>query len=122
MVKLFLSESTWSDGGDDDTAKTLISLLDELESNFRPVILHGGRSEARLWLCNDISCISSITPRHQREVFVKLLRSKPIKRGLAAQLLQMLFEIRPDRAGSIIANKSHTLENFFKGQSGLQIA
>ncbi|KAK9281877.1 hypothetical protein L1049_004784 [Liquidambar formosana] len=115
MIQLFLSESIWSNDGDDDTAKLVLSLLNKLESVIWSLMSYGGRSEARLWLCNTISGISSITPHHQREIFVNLLKSKPLKRGLAAQLLQMLFERRPRKAGSIIAKNCYMLENFFKG-------
>ncbi|KAA8550507.1 hypothetical protein F0562_002191 [Nyssa sinensis] len=115
MVQLFLSEPTWSDAGHDESVKERISLLNELESLIWSVLSSGGRSEARLWLCNTLSGISSLTPRHQREVFLNLLRSKPLKRGLAAQLLQMIFEKQPHKAGTIIAKKSYMLEHFFKG-------
>ncbi|KAF8402397.1 hypothetical protein HHK36_013352 [Tetracentron sinense] len=115
MVQLFLSEPVCSDDGDDGTAKHRISLLDELGSIIWSLITSGGRSEARLWLCNTIACISSITPRHQRELFMNLLRSKPTKLALAAQLLQMIFEKRPRKAGPILAKKSYMLEKFFKG-------
>ncbi|THF98543.1 hypothetical protein TEA_002888 [Camellia sinensis var. sinensis] len=78
----------------------------------------GGRSEARLWLCNSLASISSMTPRHQHELFVKILRSKPPKRAVAAQVLQMIFEKHPRKAGSILAKKSRRLENFFRGKLG----
>ncbi|XP_052208549.1 uncharacterized protein LOC127812195 isoform X2 [Diospyros lotus] len=74
----------------------------------------GGRSEARLWLCNNLSSLKSITPHHYRGLFVKILRSKPLKRSLATQVLQMIFEKHPQKAGSILAKKSHLLEDFFK--------
>lgn len=115
MIQLFLSESIWSKDGDDDAAKLMLSLLNKLESVIWSRISHGGRSEARLWLCNTISGINSITPHHQCELFVNLLRSKSIKQGLAAQFLQMFFERRPYKAGSIIAKKCYMLEKFFKG-------
>ncbi|KAJ9697600.1 hypothetical protein PVL29_009432 [Vitis rotundifolia] len=115
MVQLLLSEPNWSDGGDEDSVKLRISLLNKLESIICSLISSRARSEARLWLCNTIAGISSIMPRHQRDLFVDLFRSKPWKRGLAAQLWQMIFEKMPHKAGKIIAKKSYMLENFFKG-------
>ncbi|XP_058196704.1 uncharacterized protein LOC131312763 [Rhododendron vialii] len=116
MVQLFLSEPTWSDTVDDKSVKHRISLLNELQSLMWSVLAsHGGQSEARLWLCNSISSMSSVTPRHRRDLFVKILRSKPLKRALAAQILQMIFEKLPRKAGSILAKRSHLLEDFFKG-------
>lgn len=116
MVQLFLSEPTWSDAGDDESVKQQISLLDKLQSMIWSfIMLCGGRSEARLWLCNSLASISSMTPHHQHELFVKILRSKPPKRAVAAQVLQMIFEKHPRKAGSILAKKSRRLENFFRG-------
>ncbi|CAK9134922.1 unnamed protein product [Ilex paraguariensis] len=116
MVQLFLSEPAWSDDGDDESIGQRISLLHDMESAIWSLMSSGGgRSEARLWLCKTLSGISSVSPRHQRELFVKLLRSKPLKRGLAAQVLQMIFERLPHKAGPLLAKRSHVLENFFRG-------
>ncbi|KAL6967894.1 hypothetical protein U1Q18_033703 [Sarracenia purpurea var. burkii] len=116
MVQLFLSEPTWSNSGDAESVKQQISLLNKLQSMLWSLLMsRGARSEARLWLCNSLSNISSIAPRHQRELFVKILRSKPVKRSLAAQVLQMIFEKQPRKVGSILAKRSRLLENFFKG-------
>ncbi|GER31539.1 glutamyl-tRNA(Gln) amidotransferase subunit B [Striga asiatica] len=116
MLQLFLREPTWErSNGDDEFYKQTKSLLLELEQVIWSVLSSGGRSEARLWLCNTISGISSITPRRQRDLFVNLLRSKPIKRHLASQLLYLIFEKQPQKVGPIIAKESHKLENFFKG-------
>lgn len=116
MVCLFLSEPTWDDDGVGGSASIRISLLNKLESVIWSLMMSGGRSEARLWLCNTIAGIRSITSRHQCELFVGLLRSKPLKRALASQVLQMIFEKRPQRAGSIIAQKSYILKKFFEGK------
>lgn len=115
MVQLFLSEPDWNIDGDDEAVKQKISLLNELESIIWSLISSGGRSEARLWLCRSLSSISSITPRHKRELFVNLLRSRPLNEGLAAQLLRMIFEKQPQKTGPIIAKKSYMLEDFFRG-------
>ncbi|XVE72635.1 hypothetical protein DITRI_Ditri11bG0054000 [Diplodiscus trichospermus] len=116
MVPLFLSEPSW-DGevGDNEATHQIISLLNQLGSVIWSLMISGGRSEARLWLCNAVSSISSISPHQQREIFMKLLTSKPTKRGLASQLLQLVFEKRPRKAGSILAKKSYMLEQFFQG-------
>lgn len=115
MVQLLLSEPSWSNGGDEDSVKLRISLLNKLESIICSLISSRARSEARVWLCNAMADISTIMPRHQRDLFVDLFRSKPWKRGLAAQLWRMIFEKMPHKAGKIIAKKSYMLENFFKG-------
>ncbi|CAA0806012.1 Unknown protein [Striga hermonthica] len=116
MLRLFLREPTWGQSnGDDEFYKQIKSLLDELEQVIWSLLSSGGRSEARLWLCNTMSGISSITPQRQRDLFVSLLRSKPIKRHLASQLLYLIFGKQPQKVGPIIAKESHRLENFFKG-------
>jgi hypothetical protein len=117
MVYLFLSEPKWDENGDGSSASIRISLLNKLESVIWSLMTSGGRSEARLWLCNTIAGIRSITSHHQCELFVSLLRSKPLKRALACQLLQMIFEKRPQKVGPIIAKKSCILEKFFEGKS-----
>ncbi|KAL6557235.1 hypothetical protein OROMI_017585 [Orobanche minor] len=119
MLKLFLSEPTWVDSnGKNESYKRIRSLLEELELVIWSLLSSGGRSEARLWLCNTISGISSISPWRQRDMFMNLLRSKPMKRHLASQLLQLIFEKQPQKIGTIIAKKSCKLENFFKGYPG----
>ncbi|KAL8549137.1 hypothetical protein ACS0TY_008118 [Phlomoides rotata] len=116
MLQLFLCEPAWDDDyGNDETYKQRISLLGELESAIWSFISSGGRSEARLWLCSTLSGISSISPRRQRDLFVSLLRSKPIKWHLASQLLQLIIDKQPKKMGPIIAKKSRKLESFFKG-------
>lgn len=116
MVHLYLSEPTWDDIEDDGSMNRRISLLTKLETIILSLMSSGGRSEARLWLCNTLSGMRSSNPRNQQEVFVKLLRSKPRKLGLASQLLQMLFEKRPKKVGAILAKNSHMLESFFRGK------
>lgn len=118
MIDLFLTEPNWNDDIDvDDSVKLRISLLNELESAIWSLLMmSGGRSEARLWLCNTIAGMTSITPRHQRELFVNLLRSSEHKKGLASQLLHMMFEKKPHKGGSILAKRSHILEKFFDGE------
>lgn len=115
MVYLFLREPAWNDNEDNENTKMRISLLNKMESVIKSFLMSGGRSEARLWLCNTIAGISSITRQQQCELFLNLLRSKPLNRGLASQVLQMIFEKTPHKAGSIIAKKSHILEKFFEG-------
>ena len=117
MVQLFLSPPTSSEHGDRDSVKERISLLQRLESIIWSVITSGGRYEARIWLCNTVSCIRSITPRDQHDLFVDLLRSKKSKQDVAAQILRMVFEKRPEKVGPVIAKKSYMLEKFFEGIS-----
>lgn len=117
MLQLFLCEPSWGDNNaNDESYMRRRSLLDELESVIWSLMSSGGRSEARLWLCNTLSGISSINPRRQRDLFVSLLRSKPTKWHLASQLLQLIFEKQPQKMGTVIAKRSHKLENFFKGK------
>ncbi|KAJ4968893.1 hypothetical protein NE237_015594 [Protea cynaroides] len=115
MVQLFLSEPLCNDNPISDAAKQRLSLLKKLESIVWKLIASSGRSEARVWLCNTISCISSISPHQQCNVFMKLLNFKQPKKALAAQLLQMIFEKRPQKAGQIITKKSYMVEKFFRG-------
>lgn len=121
MVDLFLSEPKWNrfgDGdGDGDSTQMRISLLNKLESVIWSLMISGGRSEARLWLCNTIAEFSSITSRHKCDLFLDLLRPKPLKLALASQLLHMIFDKSPQKAGSIIAKKSYILHKFFQGHS-----
>lgn len=121
MVYMFLSEPIWDENGDVASSSVRISLLKELESVIWSLMMSGGRSEIRLWLCNTIAGISSITSHHQCELYESLLRSKPVKRTLASQLIQMIFEKRPQKAGSILAKKSYILKKFFQGKSTLLV-
>ncbi|KAF3447887.1 hypothetical protein FNV43_RR08594 [Rhamnella rubrinervis] len=116
MVYLFLREPIWNDDRDNVDAKMRISLLNKLEYVIKSFLMSEGRSQAHFWLCDTIAGISSISRQHQCELFMNLLRSKTLRRGLASQLLQMIFEKRPHKAGSIIAKRSHVLEKFFEGK------
>lgn len=93
------------------------ALLQRLESIIWSLMTSGGRYEARLWLCDTISCIHTITSHNQRALFVDLLRCKRSKQDLAAQILRMIFEKRPEKVGPIIAKKTRMLEKFFEGNS-----
>lgn len=116
MLDLFLLEPNWKeDENGCNSAKTRVSLLNKLESVIWSLMASGGRSEARLWLCNTIAGISSISHHHQLELFINLLRSKPLKKRLASQLLHMIFDNRPQKAGSVIAKRSYALRKFFQG-------
>ncbi|CAN4119545.1 unnamed protein product [Withania somnifera] len=115
MLQLFLSEPDWKENATDESVEQRKALLNELESVIWSLMLVEGRSESRLWLCNAVSEMKSITPCNQRELFMTLLRSKPLKRPLVGQLLQLLFQRKPQKAGRIIAKKCFLLENFFKG-------
>ncbi|XP_071689619.1 uncharacterized protein [Rutidosis leptorrhynchoides] len=117
MVYLYLSEPDWSSNEDSDSVKQRISLLNDLDSVLRLLIVTQSRSEARLWLCKDVSMINTLSQRHKRELFMNLLRTSSQKKSLAGQLLQMVFEKQPKKAGSILAKKSYMLEDFFRGNS-----
>ena len=114
MVNLFLSKLPL-DCSVDGAASEIISLLQSLESIVWSVITSGGRYEPRLWFCRTISRIRSVDPEDQREVFVRVLESTPSKREVAAQILRMIFDQRPGKAGEMLARKSHILERFFEG-------
>lgn len=117
MINLFLSEPNWNDDVDDDGSTELrISLLKELESVIWSAMMSGGRAEARLWLCNTIAGVTCIAPRDQLELFGNLLRTRGQKQGLASQLLHLMFEKSPRKGGSILAQRSRILENFFEGE------
>lgn len=116
MLQLFLSEPSWKENATDESVEQRKALLNELESVIWSLMLVEGRSESRLWLCNAVAEMRSITPRNQRELFMTLLRSKPLKRPLVGQLLQLLFQKEPQKAGHIIAKNCFLLENFFKGK------
>ncbi|KAJ4849357.1 hypothetical protein Tsubulata_034265 [Turnera subulata] len=119
MLLLFLSEPNWKPdtaAAAAESGEQWISLLSQLESVIWSVMMaSGGRSESRLWLSNTVSSIGSLTPRQYRDLFVKLLRTKPTKRSLASQLWQMIFEKHPRLAGRVLARRSRILENFFQG-------
>ncbi|OWM82949.1 uncharacterized protein LOC116188535 [Punica granatum] len=116
MIRLFLSPADEAGGGDDESARSVIAHLNQLGSViWSAVVAAGCRSEARLWLCNTISRLTSLPRLDHRDIFVSLLRSKPRGRALASQLLQMMFEKRPHMAGPVIARRSHLLEQFFRG-------
>ncbi|XP_039127690.1 uncharacterized protein LOC120263779 isoform X2 [Dioscorea cayenensis subsp. rotundata] len=115
MVQLYLSKPVADASGDGDLVEGRLSLLQRLESIIWSIITLGGRYEARLWLCNTISCIQCITSRNQCELFRELLRSKPAKHDVAAQLLRMILEKSPGEIGPVIAKKSYLLEKFFEG-------
>lgn len=116
MVRLFLTPPPLGNSGDTDAVKEILALLEKLESIIWAAMVSGDRFEARLWICRTISCIHSITPQEQCELFIELLRLKKSKHDVAVQLLQMIFENRPEKVGSIIAKKSCMLEKFFEGR------
>ncbi|KAL8258877.1 hypothetical protein R6Q59_026830 [Mikania micrantha] len=120
MVHLFLSKPDWNWDGGDDSVKQRISLLNDLESMILLLVADQSRSEARLWLCKDVSGISSLSHMQQCELFLTLLRTSSQKRDLAAQILQMIFEKQPRKAGSILAKKSDMLEEFFRVENFLE--
>ncbi|XP_057517462.1 uncharacterized protein LOC130798478 [Amaranthus tricolor] len=112
MIELFLSKPIWGDDNSDSAEQTM-PVYDKLEKTIWRIITSEGRSEARLWLCESISSLSSVTSHERQDLFMKLLRSKPVKLDIAAQVLQMFFERRPQQAGLILSKKSHRLEKFF---------
>lgn len=116
MVELFLIEPKWDVNEDIESSKVIVSLLNRLESVVWSLMTSGGRSEARLWLCYTVSGISSISREQQRELFVKLLRSRRVSRSLASQLLQMMFEKKPHKAGRVLVKQCYRLEKFFDGK------
>ncbi|KNA22078.1 hypothetical protein SOVF_037240 isoform A [Spinacia oleracea] len=115
MIALYLSKPLWGDATNADSGDLRMPLYDKLEKIIWGLITSEGRSEARLWLCESISSLSSITPPEQRDLFTRLLKSKPRKLDIAAQVFQMLFERRPQKAGLILAKKSRKLKRFFEG-------
>ncbi|CAG7872446.1 unnamed protein product [Brassica rapa] len=115
MVNLFLSEPKWdADAHNSTNTDVMLPLLNKLSSHIQSLVTRGARSEARLWLCSALSTLS-ISPRRQLNLFMKLLRSKPRKKQLVSQLLQLMFEKRPKKLGSVLAKRSHLLERFFEG-------
>ncbi|CAH9114332.1 unnamed protein product [Cuscuta epithymum] len=118
MLQLYLTIPPSDENGDNNLVDQTKSHLKELESVLWSLISSGHLSEARLWLCNSLADISSVTPLHQQELFLALLRSKKVKQQrLAAQILQLIFDKHPHIAGPIISKKSYLLEDFFKGNS-----
>lgn len=116
MVNLFLSEPKWNDDAHSSSnIDVILPLLNKLGSHIQSLVTHGARSEARLWLCSALSSVS-ISPRRQLDIFMRLLRSKPRKMQLVSQLLQMMFEKRPRKLGSVLAKRSYLLEKFFEGE------
>ncbi|KAK4742877.1 hypothetical protein SAY87_000878 [Trapa incisa] len=119
MIQLFLEQADSTGGRDDESTHPVISLLNQLgETIWKAIVAAGCRSEARLWLCNTISRLSTLPRRGQRDIFVSLLRSEPRGRTIGSLLLQMMFDKRPDMTGPVIARRSHLLEQFFKGNPG----
>lgn len=117
MVNLFLSEPKWNDDAHSSSnIDVILPLLNQLGSQIQSLVTRETRSEARLWLCSALSTIS-ISPRRQLNIFMMLLRSKPRKLQLVSQLLQMMFENRPRKLGSLLAKRSYLLEKFFEGEA-----
>ncbi|KAL0889892.1 hypothetical protein Bca101_013875 [Brassica carinata] len=115
MVNLFLSKPKWdSDTHNSSNTDVVLPLLNKLSSHIQSLVTRGARSEAKLWLCSALSTLS-ISPRRQVNLFTKLLRSKPRKKQLVSQLLQLMFEKRPKKLGSVLAKRSYLLERFFEG-------
>lgn len=100
-------------------------MLERLEPLIWKLITADGRSEARLWLCNAVASINTISRRGQSTLFFDILRSpNPPKddvgrsgQMLARQLLRMLCEKAPEKAGKIISKRSQILQSFFKGHT-----
>ncbi|XP_010551996.1 PREDICTED: uncharacterized protein LOC104822459 [Tarenaya hassleriana] len=114
MVRLFLSEPKWDKAHKSGVIDRVTPLLNELGSLIRSLVAHGGRSEARLWLCSTLSG-ASMARKQQRKIFMSLLRSKPRKMQLVSRLLQMIIEKKPRKLGAVLAKRSHILEKFFQG-------
>nr|KYP40965.1 hypothetical protein KK1_037680 [Cajanus cajan] len=112
MIDLFLREPKWNDVVDDDSARSRISLLKDLESVIWSTV---GRAEARLWLCNTVAGLNCVTFLDQRDLFRSLLRTRGLKRDFASQLLHFMFDASPHKLGSVLARRSHVLHKFFEG-------
>jgi len=114
MIDLLLTKPNMNDvvDDDDDSIRSRLSLLSDLETVIWSAV---GRAEARLWLCNTVSGFNCVTFRDQRELFGALLRTRGTKRDLASQLLHFMFDTSPHKLGSVLARRSHVLENFFQG-------
>lgn len=121
MVNLFLSEPKWDDDAHNSiNTDVILPQLNKLSSHIQSLVTRGARSEARLWLCSALSTLS-ISSRRKVNLFMKLLRSKPRKKQLVSQLLQLMFEKRPKKLGSLLAKRSYQLERFFEGVKSLFI-
>ncbi|XP_027346609.1 uncharacterized protein LOC113858261 isoform X2 [Abrus precatorius] len=114
MIDLFLSEPNWNDAVEDDSTRFRISLFNNLETVIWSTV---GRAEARLWLCNAVGGLSSVSFLEQRDLFRNLLRTQGLKHSsaLASQLLHLMFDTWPQELGSVLANRSRVLEKFFEG-------
>ncbi|KAK7386816.1 hypothetical protein VNO78_27153 [Psophocarpus tetragonolobus] len=112
MMDLFLSEPNWNDVVDDDSTRSIISLLDDLETVIWSAV---GRGEARLWFCNAVAALNCVTSLDQRDLFRSLLRRRGLNHDLASQLLHLMFDAAPQKPGSVLARRSHVLEKFFQG-------
>jgi hypothetical protein len=92
MVQLFLQVLTGGGNVDTDAVKARRSLLSNVEPILKSVIKSVGRYEARLWLCNTVSSIHSLSRHDQQELFLHLLEMKNSRKNVAACLLRMIFE------------------------------
>ncbi|KAL6840339.1 hypothetical protein ACP4OV_030149 [Aristida adscensionis] len=115
MVRLFLQVPAEGGSVDRGAVEARRSLLSKAGSVIKSVIKSGGRYEARLWLCSTVSSVHSLDRHDQRDLFLDLLEMKNSRRDVAVRLLRMIFEKKPQRAGSILARKCHMLEEFFRG-------
>ncbi|KAF7039032.1 hypothetical protein CFC21_049104 [Triticum aestivum] len=115
MVQLFLQVPADDGSVDTDAVRARRSLLDKAESVIKSVVRSGGRYEARMWLCSTVSSVHLLDPRDQRDLFLDLLEMKDSRRDVAARLLRMIFDKKPEKAGSVLAKKCHMLEKFFQG-------
>ncbi|KAG8044574.1 hypothetical protein GUJ93_ZPchr0069g33261 [Zizania palustris] len=115
MVQLFFQGPTDGCSINTDAVKVRKSLLDKVESIIRSVIKSGGWYEARLWLCSTVSSIHLLDPYDQQHLFLDLLGMKNSKKDVAARLLRMIFDKKPQKAGSILAKNCQMLEEFFQG-------
>ncbi|CAH8363062.1 unnamed protein product [Eruca vesicaria subsp. sativa] len=116
MINLFLSEPKWDNDAHNNSSintDVILPQLNKLASQIQSLVTHEARSEAKLWLCSALSTLS-ISPRRQLNLFMKLLRSKPRKKQFISQLLQLMFEKRPKKLGSVLAKRSYLLEKFFE--------
>lgn len=110
-MELFLSEANWNDVVDEDSTRFRMSLLNDLESVIWSTM---GRAEARLWLCNTVAGLNCVSFDQQRHLFRNLLRTRGMKRDLASQLLHFMFDSAPHKLGSVLAPRTHLLDNFFQ--------
>lgn len=100
-------------------------MLERLEPLIWKLITADGRSEARLWLCNAVASLNTMSRQEQFALFFDILRSpNPPKddegrsgQMLARQLLRMLCENAPKKAGKIISKRSRILQSFFRGHT-----